>query len=59
MTNHDNLALITTPRLKAQDGGNRETKNFLDCPFEIRAMVYKDFFAAEFYESSEARLKLG
>ena len=59
MANHDHPPLITTPRLPVQSGGNLETKNFLDCPFEIRTIIYKDFFAAEFCESGEVRPELG
>ena len=43
----------------AQDAGNLETKSFLDLPYEIRAMVYEDLFAAEFCESSKARPESG
>lgn len=54
--------LITTPRLEAKISDNLppvKYDSFLEYPFEIRAMIYKDFFAAEFCESYEGKEELG
>ena len=49
----------TAALVEAKNAGSLESKNFLDYPFEIRVMIYKDFFATESFESREARLELG
>ena len=56
------LTLNRTPRLEAKVSDNlppAKYGSFLDYPFEIRAMVYEDFFATEFCESDDAKEDLG
>lgn len=45
--------------LQARNKRNMKAIDFLSCPFEIRAIVYEEFFAAASCESSDARPEPG
>lgn len=56
---HGQANPATAARVEAKNPGSLASKNFLDYPFEIWIMIYKDFFATESFKSSEASLELG
>lgn len=56
------LALATVTRSQGKNAGNSQSKScggFLDYPFDMRAMIYEVFFAAESCESGEAKPEVG